>query len=79
MPCALRSALWARLGEGCAIWLELQEGDQLIECSWDWTVFNLNGDVCGLHDEESSRSEMVSDEVGEIMMLQVQSCAPEIL
>ena len=74
MPCAVRSALLARLGEGCAIWLELQEGDQLIECGWDITVFNLNGDVCGLHDEESSRSEMMSDEVGEIMMLQVLPC-----
>ena len=74
MPCAVRSALLARLGEGCAIWLELQEGDQLIECGGDCTVLNVNGDVSRLHDEESSRSEMMSDEVGELMMLQVLPC-----
>ena len=66
MPCAVRSALLARLGEGCAIWLELQEGDQLVECGGDWTVLNVNGDVSRLHD--SNGSEMMSDEVGEKMM-----------
>ena len=74
MPCAVRSALLARLGEGCAIWLELQEGDQLIECGGHWTVLNVNGDIGRLHDEESSMSEMMSDEVGEVMMLQVLPC-----
>ena len=45
MPCSARSALLAGLGESCAVWLELQEGDQLVKSGGDRLVVNVNGDV----------------------------------
>ena len=73
MPCGVRSALLAGLGEGGAIWLDLQKGDQLVKGGGDWEVLNVNGDVGRLHDDESSESEMMSNDVGELMM-QVLPC-----